>query len=45
MSVDKCKSCGSTNVYRSYTKVGFFVSYYTLICRDCSYEEECRENG
>jgi hypothetical protein len=39
---DKCKKCGSTNTKREYTRVGHFVDYYDLICKDCNNVEQCR---
>ena len=36
---EKCLKCNSTNIYREWTKVGTFVSYYNLICKDCGNKE------
>lgn len=43
--MEKCSKCGSINTKKEYTKVGHFVSYYNLICKDCSYVEQKREQG
>jgi len=39
---DVCTHCGSTNTFRVWGKVGTYVSYYKVVCRDCNKEEPKR---